>query len=72
MKTCSFTGDWDENRKKIHRALEFNQTQWLNPQIEFNTQERIEAEKNEHRDGKALYILMNKLWRNYEKFEKYN
>ena len=33
--------------KKIHRLLEFNQSQWENPYIEFNTQERIEAEKME-------------------------
>ena len=31
--------------KKIHRVLEFNQSQWLKPYIEFNTQKRIGAEK---------------------------
>ena len=45
--------------KKIHRVLEFNQSQWLKPYIEFNTQKRIEAEKNNDKDGKALYKLMN-------------
>ena len=45
--------------KKIHCILEFNQSQWLKPYIEFNTQRRIEAEKNNDRDGKALYKLMN-------------
>ena len=45
--------------KKIHRILEFNQSQWLKPCMEFNTQKRIEAEKNNDKDGKALYKLMN-------------
>ena len=45
--------------KKIHCILEFNQSQWLKPYIEFNTQKKIEAEKNNDRDGKALYKLMN-------------
>ena len=39
--------------------LEFNQSQWLKPYIEFNTQKRIEAEKNNGKDGKVLYKLMN-------------
>ena len=47
--------------KKIHRVLEFNQSQWLKPYIEFNTPKRIEAEKEkkEDKDVKALYKLMN-------------
>ena len=45
--------------KKIHRVLEFNQSQWLKPYIKFNTQERIETEKNNEKDRKALYKLMN-------------
>ena len=32
--------------KKIHPILEFNQSQWLKPYVEFNTQKRIDAEKN--------------------------
>ena len=32
--------------KKIHLALEFNQSQWLKQYIGLNTQKRIEAEKN--------------------------
>ena len=39
--------------------LEVNQSQWLKPYIEFNIQERIEAEKNNNKDGRALYKLMN-------------
>ena len=45
--------------KKIHRTLAFNQSQWLKPYVEFNTQKIIETEKNGDKDGKALYILMN-------------
>ena len=43
----------------MHRGLEFDQSQWLKPYIEFNTQQRIEVEKNNDKDGKALYKLMN-------------
>ena len=45
--------------KKIHCILEFNQSQWIKPYIEFNTRKTIEAEKNGDKDGKALYKLMN-------------
>ena len=45
--------------KKIYHELESNQSQWLKQYVEFNTQERIEAEKNGDKDGKALYKLMN-------------
>ena len=45
--------------KKIYHVLESNQSQWLKQYVEFNTQERIEAEKNGDKDGKALYKLMN-------------
>ena len=45
--------------KKIHRVLEFNQSQWLKPYNEFNTQKRIKTEKNNYKDRKALYKLMN-------------
>ena len=46
--------------KQIHRILEFNQSQCLTlkPSIEYNTQKRIEAEKNKDKDGKAPYKLM--------------
>ena len=46
--------------KKIHHVLEFYQSLWLKPYIEFNTQERIEAERNNNDNvGKALSKLMN-------------
>ena len=45
--------------KEVHSVLEFNQLQWLKPYIEFNTQKRIEAEKDNVKDGKALYNLTN-------------
>ena len=38
--------------------LEFNQSQWLKPSIEFNTQKSIKAEKNNRKDGKALHKLI--------------
>ena len=45
--------------KKIHRVLEFNQSQWLKPYLELNTKKRIETRKNGDKDGKTLYKLMN-------------
>ena len=33
--------------------------QWLKPYTEFNVQRRIETEKNNDKDGKALYKLMS-------------
>ena len=44
--------------KKIHCVLQSNQSQWLKPCIEFNTQKGVEAEKYTDKDGKALYKLM--------------
>ena len=45
--------------KKINRVLEFNQSQWLKPYVEFNTKKIMEAEKEGDKDGKALFKLMN-------------
>ena len=39
--------------------MEFNHCQQPKPYIEFNTKKRIEAEKNNEKDGKALYELRN-------------
>ena len=47
--------------KIIKRVLAFNQSQWLQPYIKFNTQKRIAAEKNNDKDGKTLHKLMNKI-----------
>ena len=38
----------------MHRILEFNHSQWSKPYIEFNTQERIEAEKDSDNKSKLL------------------
>ena len=45
--------------KKILCVLEFNQSQWLKPYIDFNTHKKIEAETNNGKDRKAFYKLMN-------------
>ena len=46
-------------KQKKHRVLELNQSQLLKLYIEFNIQKRREVEKNNNKDGKALYKLMN-------------
>ena len=43
----------------MYRIIEFNHSQRLKPYFELNTQKVIEAEKNDDKDGKALYKLMN-------------
>ena len=51
--------------KKIHRSLEFNQSQWLKQYVEFSMQKRIETKKTGDKDVKALYKSMNNaLYRN--------
>ena len=56
--------------KKIHGVLEFNQSHWLKPYIELNTQNRTEAEKINDKDRKTLNKLMNNAI--YEKKKKKN
>ena len=43
--------------KKIHCVLD--QSVWLKPYIELNTQKRIGAEKYNDKNRNALYKLMN-------------
>ena len=45
--------------KKVHQILEFNQSQSLKLYVKYDTQKRIEAGKNNAKDGKALCKLMN-------------
>ena len=54
--------------KKIHGVLEFNQSHWLKPYIELNTQNITEAEKINDKDRKTLNKLMNNAI--YEKKKK--
>ena len=39
---------------KKYGILKFNQSQWLKLHVEFNIQKRIEAEKNNDKDGNPL------------------
>ena len=54
--------------KKIHRVLEFNQSQWLKLYVE---QTENKCKKNGNKDGKLLYKLMTMLcmkrqWKTWE------
>ena len=48
-----------ETKKKTHHVFELNQSQWLQTHIEINKQKRIEAWKNNDKDGNALWKLIN-------------
>ena len=58
--------------KKIHRVVQFNQSQWLKQHIKLSTEKILEAENNGEEDEKALYKLMNNAVyeKNNEKIEK--
>ena len=58
--------------KKRYHILEFNQSQWLKPYIEFDTQKRIEAEKNRYKRWKSVVQINEQccLWQNDGKLEK--
>ena len=45
--------------KKVLCMLEFNQSQWLKPNIEFHTQKKNWRRKKWDKDGKALYKVIN-------------
>ena len=44
---------------KIHRALSFDQSQWLKPYVDFNTQRRKEAKSRGDKFGDVFFKLMN-------------
>ena len=44
---------------KIHRALSFDQSQWLKPYVDFNTQRRKEAKSRGDNFGDVFFKLMN-------------
>ena len=58
--------------KKIHCVLEFNQSHWLKQYVEFNTQKRIEAEKNSDKDVLKSIVKINEcyIWKNNGKPKK--
>ena len=45
--------------KKVHRVLQFNQSPWLQPYIDLNTNKRREAQEEGDKCLEALYKLMN-------------
>ena len=45
--------------KKVHRVLQFNQSPWLQPYIDLNTNKRREAQKDGDKCLEALFKLMN-------------
>ena len=42
--------------------MEFNQSQWLKKYVEFNTQKRIEIEKNGDKAGKVFKLMNNSMY----------
>ena len=57
--------------KKIHRVLEFNQSQWLKQHVEFDTQKRTEAEKNGDKDETRVVQINEQccIWKNNGKIK---
>ena len=55
----------------VVKGLEFNQSQWLKPYIEFNTKKIIEAEKNNDKDGKLRNRIDVRLVNNEKDYLKW-
>ena len=47
--------------KKVQLVLEFDQSQQLKSFVKFNTNKKIEAGKNNEKDEKGFYRLMNNI-----------
>ena len=60
------------NLDKVRHVLGFTSSQWLKPYIELKTQKTIQAEKNNDKNGKALYKLMNNAIKGKTKENKRN
>ena len=58
--------------KKVHRILEFKQSNWMKSYIDFNTQKRKEATNKADKNLFKLLIMlyMEKLWKIREKQPK--
>ena len=57
--------------RRIHRAIEFNQTDWMKPYINFNTKLRTAATNDFEKDFFKLInnSVFEKLWRTSENIE---
>ena len=50
-------------RNKLHPVLEFNQSQWIKPYVEFNTHSKKKLKaKYGDRDGKGCAVEINEQW----------
>ena len=63
MKLCSSDNHYTTTKhriktKKIHLGLEFNQSQWLKPYVEFNTKKKNRSRKNGDKDRELFRKLI--------------
>ena len=56
MKLAALLETRIKKTKKIFRVLEFNESQWLKPYIEFNT-EKNRTIKNNEKKGKGVVLI---------------